>query len=138
MLGDLGYNPRSFLRRVIFTGSHDHSILAVAGAVVDCAAVDSLVWYSAAGEEPSLAGRVRVIWQSEPFGPPPIVVPRGLSVDLERSLQEAFLALDKDKEGQEILSGIGVKRFVPASSESYQTVVQLYQRLARRGGPSWP
>lgn len=137
-LGDLGYNPKSFFRRVVFTGSHDRSILAVAGAVVDCAAVDSLVWGSAAREDPSLPGRVRVIWRSEPFGPPPIVVPKGLSADLERSLLEAFLALDKDEEGREILSGIGIKRFVPASPESYQTAVRLYQRLAQRGGPSWP
>ena len=137
-LGDLGYKPKSFLRRVVWTGSHDRSILAVAGAVVDCAAVDSLVWWSAVGEDPSLAGRVRVIWQSESFGPPPIVVPKGLSADLERSLYEAFLALDKDKEGREILSGIGVRRFVPADPESYQSAVRLYQRLAERGGPSWP
>ncbi|MHC4717253.1 MAG: substrate-binding domain-containing protein [Planctomycetota bacterium] len=134
----MGHDPKSFFKRIIFTRSHDRSILSVAAGVVDCAAVDSLVWESVASQEPDLAGRVRVIWQSEPFGPPPIVVPKGLPKGLEASLRDAFLNLHEDQEGREILSAIGIRRFTPAKPESYQTAVDLYQRLQQRGGLSWP
>ena len=134
----MGHNAESFFKRVIFTGSHDRSILSAAAGVVDCAAVDSLVWESVASQDPDLAERVRVIWRSEPFGPPPIVVPTGLPKALETSLRDAFLTLHEDPEGREILSAIGIRRFTPARPESYQTAVDLYRRLQRGGGPSWP
>ena len=138
MLVDNGYDPKSYFGKVVFTGNHDRSILAVALGVVDGAAVDSLVWESNLREDPTLERRVRVIWQSERFGPPPIVVPSGLEESLENALREAFLALDKDEEGREILSAIGIKRFVPARQEDYRTVVELFERLQERGGITWP
>jgi phosphonate transport system substrate-binding protein len=133
-----GLSPKTFFKKVVFTGSHDRSISAVALGVVDSAAVDSLVWFSTIREDPSLADKVRIIWQSEPYGPPPIVVPRGLDEGLKNALLQAFLNLDKDEEGREILSSIGIKRFVPARHEDYQTVTELYERFQSKGGVVWP
>jgi len=133
-----GHRAKSFFRKVVFTGSHDRSILAVALPVVDAAAVDSLIWVSKLREDPSLADRVRVIWQSEPFGPPPIVVPVGLDRGLQDALREALLALDEDDEGREILSALGIKRFVLPKPESYGTALDLYRQLQRQGAISWP
>lgn len=137
MVLNRGEDPRSYFRKIVFTGSHDRSILSVALAAVDAAAVDSLVWESNIRQDPSLARRVRIVWRSEAFGPPAVVVPVGLDQELERSLQEAFLALDEDEEGRGILSSIGIKRFVPARPEDYETAVRLYDDLERRGGLTW-
>ncbi|KKL82567.1 hypothetical protein LCGC14_1983490, partial [marine sediment metagenome] len=52
--------------------------------------------------------------------------------------QEALLALDKDDEGRDILSGLGIKRFVRPRPECYQSAVELYRQLERQGGFSWP
>ena len=120
LLVGLKHDPRTFFKKVDFTGSHDRSILAVALSLVDGAAVDSLIWESKIRQDPSLVRRVRVIWESDPFGPPPIVVPTTLSQDLKSSLQEEFLALDKDEEGREILKAIGIKRFVRPRKEDYR------------------
>ncbi len=138
MLSDSGYDVKTFFKKIIFTGSHDRSILAVARGVVDMAAVDSLVWESNIRQKPSLKNQVRIIWRSEPFGPPPVVVPKELPKDLEDSLREAFLRLNKHDEGQEILSEIGIKRFVPSQPERYQTAIELHQRLELQGGFQWP
>ncbi len=138
MLSRLDPEPHKFFSKVIFTGSHDRSILAVALPVVDAAAVDSLVWQSKLQEDPSLAQRVRVLWRSEPFGPPPIVVPVDIDPVLADALQQALLALDEDEEGREILSAIGIKRFVAPDPRSYRSAIELYERLARRGGAAWP
>ncbi len=137
-LASQGHNPKTFFRKIVFTGSHDRSILAVATSVVDAAAIDSLVWESKLREDPSLAQKIRVIWQSEAFGPPPIVVPVSIDAALAKSLQEALLALDKDDEGRDILSAIGIKRFVLPKPESYLSAVELYRQLQQRGDQSWP
>ncbi len=133
-----GDNPKTFFKKVVFTGSHDRSILAVALSVVDAAAIDALVWESKLLEDPLLAEKVRIIWRSEVFGPPPIVVPAGADAALAKSLQEALLALDKDDEGRDILSAIGIRRFVRPRPECYQSAVELYRQLERQGGLSWP
>ncbi len=128
LLLERGYDPQAFFSKIVFTGSHDRSIRSTALGVVDVAAVDSLVWESNVQEDASLARRVRVIWQSEAFGAPPIVVPADLDPELERSLRQAFLTLDQDEEGREILSSIGIKRFVNAHHEDYASAIALYGR----------
>lgn len=137
MLASRDHDPASFFRKVIFTGSHDRSIRAVATKIVDCAAVDSLIWYSSINQDPSLTHKVRVIWQSESFGPPPIVVPVSLPEGLQARLQKAFLGLDKDEEGRHILSDIGIRRFVSPRPESYRSAIKMYQRLGQQGGSPW-
>lgn len=132
LLSDRGYNPETFFKKVIFTGGHDRSIESVALKVVDAAAVDSLVWYSKIQQEPSLAEQVKIVWESEPFGPPPIVVPHDLDENLMISLKQAFLALDKDEEGREILASVGIKRFVSARQADYRTAIKLYESLKKR------
>jgi phosphonate transport system substrate-binding protein len=134
ILAERGQTPLNYFGNVIYTGSHDRSIKAVATSVVDAAAIDSLVWFSNLDAFPSLKKQVRIIWQSQIFGPPPIVVPNGLNSELEEALQKAFLALHTDEEGRHLLSGIGIKRFVPPQPESYANAIELYNRYTNRLG----
>jgi phosphonate transport system substrate-binding protein len=138
MLAGRGHNPATYFRKLLFTGSHDRSILAVARNVVDVAAVDALVWESNRRTTPALAEQVRVIWQSEVFGPPPIVVPVGLDPALKESLRQALLAMHEDDQGKQILAAIGIRRFVPADPASYESAVSLLDDLRRHGGVPWP
>jgi len=133
-----GHDPKAFFKKIVFTGSHDRSISAVALSLYDAAAIDALIWESKLKKEPSLAGKARIIWQSEVFGPPPIVVPADGDPSLAKSLQESLLALHEDQDGREILSAIGIKRFVQPRPESYRSAVQLHRQIERQGAPSWP
>jgi len=137
-LRDRGLAPGSLFAKVLFTGSHDRSILAVASSYVDAAAVDSLVWQSKLQEEPSLADRARVVWHSEPFGPPPVVTPASISGELERALRESFLTMHLDEQGRQILSALGIRRFVPARPESYGSAIALGRRFRQEGDVQWP
>ncbi len=137
LLLERGHDPKSFFGKVIFSGSHDRSISAVAMGVVDAASIDTLVLESKIRQDPSLLKKIRVIWQSEPLGPPPVVVRADIDQELERALLGAFLALDKDKEGRKILLSIGIKRFVPPRPESYESVVKMYDSIERAGGVEW-
>jgi phosphonate transport system substrate-binding protein len=133
-LAGRGWQAGEFFREILFTGSHDRSIQATALGIVDAAAVDSLIWESAKHQDPALARSVRVIWASEAFGPPPIVVPVTVDERLAESLRDAFLSLGEDSEGRQILSALGIRRFVPARSTDYRSAVALYESLQGQGG----
>jgi phosphonate transport system substrate-binding protein len=138
MLAKRGWRSASFFGRIVFTGSHDRSIQAVARAIVDAAAVDSLVWESVKGRDPLLTERVRVIWASEAFGPPPVVVPRDLDESVQDALRAAFVSLHESEEGRQLLSEIGIVRFVPARQDDYVTAVELYERFRAQDDARWP
>ncbi|NQV34444.1 MAG: PhnD/SsuA/transferrin family substrate-binding protein, partial [Phycisphaeraceae bacterium] len=114
---------------IIYTGSHDRSIVAVEREIVDVASVDSLIWYSKLRAEPDLKDRIRILWQSESYGPPPIVVPANIDPILEKKLQTAFLNLHQDETGRAILSGIGIACFILPQPESYASAIALYREL---------
>ena len=135
-LAERGHAPTDYFKKIIYTGSHDRSITAVSTNIVDGAAVMSLVWLSVLEKQPSLKKQVRIIWQSEVFGPPPILVPIGLDRGLEQALRKALLSLHEDEDGRRILKAIGIKRFLPPQPESYATAVNLYRQ--HRNLPSKP
>jgi phosphonate transport system substrate-binding protein len=122
-----GYKPAEFLGRIIFTGSHDRSVRAVANGVVDAAAVDSLVFYPMTEKDPSLSEKVRVVWRSEPFGPPAIVVPTNLDVGLKSALRQALLSLHKTNEGSEVLAAMGIERFRMPRKADYDSAYALFK-----------
>ena len=98
----------------------------------------SVVLESAKREDPLLMERLKVIWSSETFAPPPVIISNELDINLENSLREAFLKLDEDEKGREILSAIGIERFVPAREEDYQSAVELFKRYENLGEDNWP
>jgi phosphonate transport system substrate-binding protein len=45
-LAEKNLDPADYFEKVVYTGSHDRSIMAVSANIVNAAAVDSLVWQS--------------------------------------------------------------------------------------------
>ncbi len=136
MLKEQNIDPDVFFENVIFTGSHDRSISSVDRGIVRAAAVHSIVWEAAKREDPVLRERLKEIWSSDTYGPPPVIVSAKASEAFSDSLKNVFLNLHKDKEGRAILSSIGVARFVPAREENYTSAIRLFQRYERlRGEP---
>lgn len=127
-----GHDPEKFFGKIVITGSHDRSIQAVANGMVDAAAVDSLVFYAMKKKNPALSEKVRVIWQSEPFGPPAIVVPAGLDKDLKSALQEALLRLHETNDGREALTAIGIEKFHEPHEADYNSAYLLFKTVQNR------
>lgn len=136
-----GYQPDEFLGKVVFSGSHDRSVGAVAAGVVDAAAVDALVFRSLLEADPRLAQRVRVVWESEVFGPPPVVVPTALDPALKARLREVILNLHRDPAARVSLGELGIVRFVEPREEDYESAYRVFTTVrsmlapgARPGG----
>lgn len=109
-------------KNYFFTYSHDNSIIAVAEELADGAAVDSLVYDYMRQTKPEIISQTRIIEISPPFGIPPVVVSKDIDPFLEQRLKDIFLNMDKDEEGQAILSKIIVDRFVSINDSAYDTI----------------
>jgi len=120
-----GETPDLYFGRTLFTYSHDKSMRAVAEGWVDGAAVDSLVYEGEMRANPAYAQRTRVIWRSEPFGVPPVVVPPGLNPELAAQLRAVLLHMHEDAQGRRALSTLGIDRFAEVDAQIYDSARQV-------------
>jgi len=122
LIAQKGFTPEEYFSEIIFTHSHDNSIIAVSQGIVDGAAVDNLIYDYLAENEPRIVEGAKVIFISPPFGIPPVVVPEGLSSDLKKRLRWVFLNMHKDELGKDILKKLNIERFELASDTLYESI----------------
>jgi phosphonate transport system substrate-binding protein len=133
-----GLSTGTFFGRVMYSGSHDRSILAVAAGAADAAPVDSLILQPLLKKDAGLKERLRILWESEAYGPPPIVVPVGLDPALKSALRKVVLTLHESEDGARALKAIGIERFQVAREEDYDSAWRCFAgaQKARAGrGP---
>jgi phosphonate transport system substrate-binding protein len=111
--------PASFFGSVQLTRSHDRSIEVVAKGLVDGACVDSVVFDAMVAAQPELAGALKVIDRSPPFGSPPVVVATTLPAERRAAIREALFALSRDPEGRRALAASGFEGFSPVTPSHY-------------------
>jgi phosphonate transport system substrate-binding protein len=129
-LAEMHKRPETFFAKVIYTYSHDNSILAVARGLVDGAAVDGLIWEYYQQKNPSWTSGTRVIKKSEPYGIPPVVVSKALPLELKERMQQLLLSMHQDAGGQKILHELMIDRFLAPQAEWYDTVGQVERKLS--------
>lgn len=113
-----GIDPDTFFGRVIFSGSHDASILAVANKKVDAAAVADRILASAIAKGQVKSEDIQVVWSSDPIPESPMVWRKDLDPARKAKLQQA-LANVKDLPwgDQGVLNG-----FQPTNDAAYDLV----------------
>ncbi|MHC4635890.1 MAG: substrate-binding domain-containing protein [Planctomycetota bacterium] len=126
-IGQYGVEPESYFGNIVYTGSHDRSIHAVADGVTDGAGVDSLVFYSLIKTHPDIKTSLRIIWKSEVFGAPPIVIPKGLEKSIKEKLCNIFLSMSEDNQGQKILEGLDVEYFREPRAGEYDSAYKIWK-----------
>jgi len=128
-LAEMDERPETFFAKVIYTYSHDNSILAVARGLVDGAAVDGLVWEYYQHKNPSWTSGTRVIRKSEPYGIPPVVASNALPLELKERIQHLLLSMHQDAAGRKILQELMIDRFLAPQEEWYDTVREVERKL---------
>jgi len=113
-----GYDPETFFGRVIFSGSHDASILAVANKKVDAAAVADRILASAIAKGQVKQDELEIVWSSNPIPESPMVWRKDLDPALKAKIAKA-LANVKDLPwgDQGVLNG-----FQPTTDAAYSVV----------------
>lgn len=133
MLALQGETPGQFFNETLYTYAHDKSIQAVASTVVDGAAVDSLIYDYLATTNPDLVKKTKILSVSEPYGIPPVVIRPNLPQDVQQRLRTALLEMNGNAEGQSILKGMMIGRFVPSNDASYDSIRKMEQFLETNG-----
>lgn len=125
MLATMHENADSFFRDYIYTYSHDRSIEMVAYALVDGAAVDSLIWEYMNSKDPTFTSQTRIIHKSEPYGIPPVVVPASLDNKLKDDLRSLFLNIHTEEKGRKILNSLFIDKFIVVDDRQYDSVRKM-------------
>jgi phosphonate transport system substrate-binding protein len=135
-LAEMNEKPETFFGQIIYTYSHDNSIMAVARGLVDGAAVDGLIWDFYQAKNPTFTSKTRIIKKSEPYGIPPLVVSRQFPSELKERIRKLLFTMHQDPEGKRLLDELMIDRFIPLQEEWYATLKQMNQYLAQRKDPS--
>jgi len=117
-LQQTGLDPETYFGRVVFSGSHDASILAVANRKVDAAAVADRIFNGAVAKGTVKQDDFVVLWSSRPIPESPMVWRKDLDPALKEKLAKALANLKDVKWGdQGVLNG-----FQPTSDAAYDVV----------------
>lgn len=132
MLARMGETPERFFRRSIFTYSHSANVEAVAVKFVDGASVDSYVYDYLAATNPGLTARTKIIHRSPPFGITPVVIRAGIEPALKERIRAVFVGMHRDREGQEILGHMMIKRFETVADSRFDGIRDMLRFVNRR------
>ncbi len=129
ILQEMGETPEDFFGTYIFTYSHDNSIRAVAGGLVDGAGVDSLVYNYIISRELHIGADTKIIHTSSPYGIPPVVTHPALNPEIKSRLRGILLNMNQDVTGKEILDDLKIDRFVLGDDASYDMIRTMKNEL---------
>lgn len=134
LLAEMGETPSSFFRKTFFTYGHPNVVRAVAAGLAQSGSVDGYVWEVMKEFEPDMTGATRIIRRSELLGFPPIVCPRHLrGTDLAREIAAAFLNMNDDAEGRELLEVMRLDGFVAGERSLFDGIAAKYELVKRLG-----
>jgi phosphonate transport system substrate-binding protein len=113
-----GHDPKTLFSRVIFSGSHDASILAVENRKVDAAAVADRILAGAISSGQVKQDDIQVVWKSDDIPESPMVWRKNLDPELQKKLVAAFASIKDVPWGdQGMLNG-----FQPTNDAAYNVV----------------
>lgn len=117
-LEQAGFEPDKLFSRVIFSGSHDASILAVENRKVDAAAVADRIFTSAVSKGLVKQDEFEVVWSSRPIPESPMVWRKALDPELKQKVAAALASIKDVPWGdQGVLDG-----FQPTTDAAYDVV----------------
>ena len=135
-LAEMNERPETFFSRIVYTYSHDNSIMAVARNLVDGATVDGLIWEFYQEKNPALTSKTRIIKKSEPYGNPPLVASKNLSAESKERIRQILFSMHQDPKGKKILTELMIDWFIAPQEEWYDNLRQMYRQVA--GGKDKP
>ena len=124
-LARMNRKPENYFSEIIYTGSHDKSIEAVANNMVDGASVDHLIWEYINKNDSSITSKTKIIKKFGPYCIPPFVMPPDINQSLKDSIKNILLDMHTDPKGKEILDKLYIEKFITVNDECYQSIREM-------------
>jgi phosphonate transport system substrate-binding protein len=134
MFEEKGINPVKDFKKVIFSGGHDATVLAVLNHKVDAGATfanfpdgKNAAWTQYL-KDPEEQKKIRAIAYSEPIPSDNLVVNANLDPRLAKKIANIFLDLSKDPAGKKMLRDLyKIDGFIPATDRDYDSVREAFK-----------
>ena len=121
----IGKDLEKFFGRVVYTGSHELSSVAVVEGKVDAAFVATHRFDNVVNKgEASLDG-VHILWKSDPIPQDPFVYRNTLCENIKAKIRETFLDLKGQPGAKKFLDNVKSNKFVKMSSDDYNIIRDL-------------
>ncbi len=123
VFGDIvGMDIEKYFGKVVYTGSHELSTVAVAQGKVDAAFVATHRFDNVVDKGEVKLEDFNVLWQSDPIPQDPFVYRNTLCKDIRDKVAETFLGLKDQKDAAKFLANVKSNTFVPMSSKDYDII----------------
>lgn len=126
-----GYKIENFFSHLIYTYEHGESIKAVLEDFVDGASVDSLVYEQFAKRFPNEAAKLKIVEKLGPFPMSPLVTKKALNEELFKKIQNSFLNMHKDKEGETILKDLSLDKLA-LPKDDFKKIEEIMNFIEKR------
>lgn len=123
-----------YFSKVIYTGSHDASALAVFQNEVDigCAADD--IFNELIGKNPLMREKLAVVASSPQVPSNTLAMRESADAKLKEKLKEALLNMDKTPQGRDALSMLGAVRFIETKESEFGPIFEMLNALGLKAG----
>ncbi len=126
VFGDvIGMDLDKYFGKVVYTGSHELSSVAVGQGKVDAAFVATHRFDNVVNKGEIKLDDVNVLWQSDPIPQDPFVYRTDLCEDLRAKIEETFLGLKDQPTAKKFLDNVKSNTFVKMSSKDYDIIRKL-------------
>jgi phosphonate transport system substrate-binding protein len=117
--------PEKDLKKVIYSGGHDASIIAVAEGKVDAASVADRIYAGACEKKAIDCSKIKVIWTSPSIPNDPLFYRKALSASMKKKIADAFYGIHDLTFGE-----MGtVASFAPTTDATYDVVRNIAKTL---------
>lgn len=130
-LAKLNTTPELFFSDIIYSGSHDKSIEAVASNLVDGAAVDHLIWEYINKSDSAYTSKTKIIKKLGPFCIPPFVTYPDCDSTLKQNMRAILLNMHNDPKGKKILDQLYIDEFVLVQDDCYQSIREMNEWIKK-------
>ncbi len=124
--------PEKFFSKIIYTGSHDKSIEAVANNLVDGASVDHLIWEYINRKNSNITSRTKIIAKLGPYASPPLVAHPECNPEIKREIREILLNMHNSPSGKKILNKLLIDKFVIVHDSSYKSIRDMQKWIDKQ------
>ena len=128
---EMGIDPQKHFTKVIFSGSHEASILAVANKKVEVASTNLPDLQQLTRENKVPRGGLRVIWVSRLIPNDPIVIRKDMPASLRAAVVESLTTMKARNPETFKEIGAWVGNFVPADDAKYNVIRELNETAKR-------
>ncbi len=123
-----GETPERYFGKIIYTFSHDNSIMAVANSLVDAAAVHGQIWEYYNERDPLHTSQTRVIKKSIQFGNPLMVAAARVPAPLKDRIRKVLLSMHQEADGKTILNELLIDRFIAPQDRWYEPIRAMKEK----------